>query len=100
MSFLEKHADVKEDNYSKGSKQKLKAAMRHKLKRTFVGALAAIEAELGAGKSFARVRSQILSIGNDQIRNMEIELERYNVEFIPYQIKILPLDKRPKDLGE
>ena len=102
MSFLEKHTEVKEDNYSIGSRQKLKAAMRHKLKRTFVGALAAIEAELGPAETerFKRIRSQILSIGNDQIRNMETELERYNIEFIPYQIKILPLDKLPKELGE
>lgn len=102
MSRLEKHAEKKEDNYSKGSRQKLKAAMRHKLKRTFVGALDAVESELRPDEKerFKRIRSKILSIGNDQIRNMEIELERYNIEFIPYQITILPLDKLPKELGE
>ena len=69
--------------------------MRHKLKRTFVGALDAVESELNAEEKerFRRIRSKILSIGNDQIRNMEIELERYNVEFIPYQLMILPLEK-------
>lgn len=102
MSYLEKHTEKRTDNYSIGSRQKLKAAMRHKLKRTFVGALSAVEGELSPAEKerFKRVRSKILSIGNDQIRNMEIELERYNIEFIPYQIKILPLDKLPKELGE
>lgn len=99
MSRLEKHIEKKDDNYSIGSRQKLKAAMRHKIKRTFVGCLDAIEKELGipANKEnqalFRRLRSKILSIGNDQIRNMETELERYNIEFIPYHIKILPLEK-------
>lgn len=95
MSHLEKHTEKKEDNYSKGSRNKLKAAMRHRLKKTFVGCLTALEEELGlpANKEnqelFRRLRSKILSLGNDQVRNMEIELERYNIEFIPYQIKFL-----------
>jgi len=102
MSYLEKHTEKKEDNYSIGSRQKLKAAMRHKIKRTFVESLIAIESELDDSEKerFKRIRSKILSVGNDQIRNMELELERYNIEFIPYHIKILPLDKLPKELGE
>jgi hypothetical protein len=105
MSRLEKHAEKKEDNYSIGSRQKIKAAFRHKLKCTFVGALAAVEQEIGSTdkEMFKRIRSKILSIGNDQIRNMEIELERYNIEFIPYQITILSPEKllhKPKDTGE
>lgn len=102
MSYLEKHAEKKQDNYSIGSRQKLKAAMRHKIKRTFVAALDAVETELRPEEKerFKRIRGKILSAGNDQVRNMEIELERYNIEFIPYQIKILPLEARPKELGE
>jgi hypothetical protein len=102
MSHLEKHTEKKQDNYSIGSRQKLKAAMRHKIKRTFVAALDAVETELRPEERdrFKRIRGKILSAGNDQVRNMEIELERYNIEFIPYQIKILPLEARPKELGE
>lgn len=100
MSYLEKHTEKKIDNYSIGSRQKLKAAMRHKIKRTFVEALNAVESEITDKEMFKRIRSKILSVGNDQIRNMETELERYNIEFIPYQIMILPLDKLPKELGE
>ena len=91
---LGKHVEKKEDTYSIGSRQKLKAAMRHKIKRTFVAALDIIEKELDKNSdAFKRMRSRILSEGNDQIRNMEIELERYNVEFIPYQMVFLPMDR-------
>ena len=102
MSHLEKHTEKKIDNYSIGSRQKLKAAMRHKIKRTFVAALDAIETELHADENdrFKRIRGKILSAGNDQVRNMEIELERYNIEFIPYQIKFVSPDKMPEELGE
>ena len=87
MSRLGKHTERKEDNWSVGSKEKLKASMRHKLKRTFVGCLDVIEKELGKNNElFKKMRGKILSIGNDQIRNMELELDKYNVEFIPYQI--------------
>lgn len=83
---LGEHTEKKDENYYRGSREKLKASMRHKIKRTFVGALDAVEKELSDDKElFRRIRSKILSIGNDQIRNMEIELEKYNIEFIPYQ---------------
>ena len=97
MSRLEKHIEKKEDNYSIGSKAKLKAAVRHKIKRTFVGCLEHLEQELGLPENkdneelFKRLRSKILSLGNDQIRNMETEVDKYNIEFIPYHIKLLPL---------
>lgn len=90
---LGKHTEKKTDSYSKGSREKLKASMRHKIKRTFVGSLDAVERELLSSGSdsdkerFKRIRSKILSLGNDQIRNMEVELEKYNIEFIPYQIE-------------
>jgi hypothetical protein len=101
---LRKHTEKKTDNYSKGSRDKLKAAMRHKIKRTFVGALDAVEKELlSSGNAsdkerFKRIRSKVLSIGNDQIRNMEVEMDKYNIEFIPYHIDIpcIPL----KDIRE
>lgn len=91
---LKKHTEKLTDNYSIGSREKLKSAMRHKLKKTFVGALEIIENELtSSGKSedlarFKRIRGKILGTGNDQIRNMEAELDKYNVEFIAYHIDL------------
>lgn len=105
---LKDHIDKKEDSYSKASRQKLKAAMRHKIKRTFVGCLNEVESELGISSDnsqnqevFKRIRSKILSIGNDQIRNMELELDKYNVEFIPYHITFTVVEhKKIGDIKE
>jgi hypothetical protein len=77
--------------------------MRHKIKRTFVGCLDAAERELLNSspedkEKFKRIRSRILSIGNDQIRNREVELEKYNVEFIPYHVEFRIV--RDDDTGE
>lgn len=93
--MLREHRGKREDKYWLGSKEKLKAAMRHKIKRTFVGALDAIEKELlewnftpkERQKFMNVVRARILGNGNDQLRNMEAELDKYNVEFIPYHIE-------------
>lgn len=94
---LGKHTEKKTDNWSVGSKKKLKASMRHKMKRIFVGILEALDNERLNGhiddEVADRLRGKILNIGNDQIRNMEAEIEeRYNVEFLSYHIdfKILP----------
>lgn len=89
---LSDHVDKKTDSWSRASKRKLKASMRHKLKRTFVGALDALDIEKSNGKLseeiYRRLRSKILNLGNDQIRNMEMEIEdRYNVEALNYHVK-------------
>jgi len=98
--MLREHTEKKADRWSVGSKEKLKASIRHKLKRVFVGCLDVIEKELRVGmpdnddneEKFRRMRNKILGVGNDQIRNMELELEeRYNIEFIPYEIRLEPL---------
>jgi hypothetical protein len=88
---LGRHTDKKTDNWSVGSKKKLKASMRHKMRRIYVGILDALDKEKADGlisqEAAQRLRSKILNIGNDQIRNMEMELEdRYNVEAINYHI--------------
>lgn len=93
--MLREHRDKKTDKYFVGSREKLKAAMRHKIKRTFVGALDAVERELSnwdfskeeKERFLSSIRKRILGNGNDQLRNMEAELEKYNIEFIPYHIE-------------
>lgn len=88
---LSRHTEIKADNWSVGSKKKLKASMRHKMRRIYVGILDALDKEKTDGlvdsEAAARLRSKILNIGNDQIRNMEMEIEeRYNVEAVNYHI--------------
>ncbi len=94
---LSRHTEKKLDNWSRSSKKKLKAAVEHKMNRIFVGILNVLDKARLEGKiedsEFKRLRSEILNIGNDQVRNIKKELDdRYNVEFIPYQIefKIIP----------
>lgn len=98
---LSDHIKLKEDNWSLGSKSKLKASMRHKMRKIFVGILATLDKEKERGiisrDTHSRLRSQILGIGNDEVRHMEAELDaRYNVEALNYhiQFKIIPGEER------
>lgn len=88
---LSNHLEVRKDNWSIGSKKKLKASIRHKMKRIFVGILDILDTEVENGslseEVLKKIRSQILNLGNDQIRNIEMELDsRYNVEALNYHI--------------
>jgi len=93
---LSRHIEVKNDNWSLSSKKKLGASIRHKMTRIYTGTLDALDKELSDDSidedAHRRLRSKILNFGNDQIRNMELELQRYNVEFVNYHIefKVIP----------
>ena len=96
---LSKHASKKNDNWVRSSKKKLKASVEHKCKRIYVGLLDLLDIERMSGRisdeTCSGLRSKILSIGNDQIRNIKKEIDdRYNVEFIPYQMefKVSPME--------
>lgn len=89
---LSDHIDIKTDNWSVASKKKLKASVRHKMRRIFVGILSELDRELSDGtidkKTHGRLRSKILGIGNDQVRHMETELDsRYNIEALNYHVQ-------------
>ena len=101
---LSSHTEKKTDNWSVGSKKKLKASVRHKMKRIYVGVLDALDGELRAGNidddTARRLRSKVLNIGNDQIRNIEMELEdRYNVEALNYHIEFKVIGKENDNEG-
>lgn len=89
---LSDHVKIKEDNWSIASKNKLKASMRHKMNRIFVGILELLDKEKANGnidrETGKRMRNRILGIGNDEVRSMETELDaRYNIEALNYQIE-------------
>ena len=89
---LSNHIELKDDNWSVGSKKKLKVSMKHKMNGIFVPILDMLDKEVTDGnidrETFKRVRNRVLNIGNDQIRNMETELDaRYNVEALNYHIE-------------
>jgi len=94
---LSDHVEIKKDAWSAASRKKLKASMRHKMRRIFVDTLKELDLEKAHGSidnsTHKRLRSRILGFGNDQIRHMEAELDcRYNVEALNYhiQFKIIP----------
>lgn len=94
---LGKHIKKNTDNWFEKSKKKLNASMRYKMKRIYVEALDILDNERVDGniddRTFKKLRSKILNVGNDQIRSMELELEKqYNIEFLNYHIdfKIIP----------
>lgn len=88
---LGKHVEEKKDNWFLASKKKLSKAVEHKIKRIYVGILDALDKEVVAGnitkEVSSRMRSRVLNIANDQIRNVQLEMEKYNVEFRPYHIR-------------
>ena len=90
---LSQHTELKDDRWSVSSKKKLMASIKHKMKRIYVGILDALEVEDIDDEVFARIRSKVLNIGNDQIRNMELELQgRYNIEALTYHIDFKVLE--------
>jgi len=79
-------ADIKpsEHPYDIKSNDWLRTQLVERIKKVFVGALGAIETRLGTGfESFELLRSDILRLGNDCIREMHKLLDRVNVEVIP-----------------
>lgn len=88
---LGKHIVKNTDNWYEKSKKKLNASIRYKMKRIYVEILNMLDKEFTDGnidsKTFNRLRSKILNVGNDQVRNIELELEKqYNIEFLNYHI--------------
>lgn len=97
---LSNHIDLATDNWSVGSKKKLKVSVRHKMKKIFVGILDILDKEKASGnideETFKRIRSRVLNIGNEQIRNMEIELDnRYNIEALNYHVEFKVVGNNP-----
>ena len=104
---LSDHIKHKDDNWSIASKNKLKASTRHKMRKTFVGILKELDIEKANGTisedTHRRLRSKVLGMGNDGVRNMETELDsRYNVEFVNYHIefKVMGTQDPGKDTHE
>ena len=78
--------DIKQadDNYSNKSKEWLRERLYQDIKSVFVGALRTIETHLGKGfPAFDSIRSEILGIGNDAVRDMHSAVDSVNVEYIP-----------------
>jgi len=88
--------------YKIDSKERLKKIAAKKIQTTMIGALDSIEQHLGFlwdededGKvnsalqdAYDLVRQEILDRGNDQIRNLNTELDQYDIEWLRYNLKL------------
>lgn len=111
----------KDSKYKEDSRERLKKISVTKIKTTMIGALSAIEKRLGFlwgldedGKDsghplspeeqhlkdiYDELRSEILDIGNNQIRNLSTEISQYDVSWNRYHMT-LPVIKEGPNSGE
>jgi transcription termination factor Rho len=96
--------------YKADSKERFKKIAHKKIQTTMIGALDTVEKHLGflwgddskqsseLREIYNTVRQEILDRGNDQIRNLDNELNQYDVEWLRYNLT-LPIKRRTQDNG-
>jgi hypothetical protein len=78
------------DRYFLKSREYLRTLILRSLKKVFTGALSSIEINLGTEfPQYQMLRSEILRIGNDAIRDMHQYLNKFNIEMIPEVVEVL-----------
>lgn len=99
--------------YKTDSKDRLKKIACKKIETTMIGALDTIEKKLGFlwaaddnGKLsntarqlkelYSQIRQEILDRGNTQIRNLNTEIDQYDVEWLRYNL-VLPVNRSKPD---
>lgn len=98
MNLLElKNQKDREKRNKELSKERLTKFCESKIKTTMIGAINAIEKELGDDlddpklkEHFRRIRESILDQGNNQIRSLQGEMGNYEVEYfynIPLKVR-------------
>lgn len=95
---------IRNEKYKLESKERLSKILKKKIQTTMIGALSSIEENLSFlwetkdGKLteeqkklkdvYQKIRSEILDKGNNQARNIDVELSQYDIEWLRYSIKI------------
>jgi transcription termination factor Rho len=86
--------------YKQQCKDRLSRILKKKVQTTMIGALSTIEEKFGflwEGDSedhlkmksiYEQVRSEILDKGNNQARNIDVEISGYEVELIKHHLEI------------
>jgi hypothetical protein len=90
----------KKIKYKKDSNDRLKKIARKKIQTTMIGALDTVEKHLGflwendskMRVIYETVRQEILDRGNNQMRNLDSEIEQYDVEWLRYNL-LLPVKR-------
>ena len=86
----------KRAKYKIDSKNRLQTIATKKIQTTMIGALDSIEKHLSflweddieLKEAYELVRQEILDRGNTQIRNLENELNQYDIEWLRYNITL------------
>ena len=95
----------REEQYKESSKERLAKISKKKIQTTMIGALSTVEKSFGflwghesdeplspeqehMKSLYEEVRSEILDRGNNQARNLEAELNQYDVKWLRYQLNL------------
>lgn len=106
-NMIRQHSDykrIKEEKYKNDSKERLSKILRKKVETTMIGALSSIEKHLGflwtadngeltpeqkvMYDLYQKVREDILDKGNNQARNVDAELNQYEINWLRYTANI------------
>lgn len=107
----------KEERYNESSKDRLSKISKKKIQTTMIGALSSIEAHFGflwgqdesdeispeqehMKEIYELVRSEILDRGNNQVRNLETELNQYDIKWNRYHLQIPIVSQMDTQEGE
>ena len=98
------YREARSEKYKYDSKDRLSKILRKKVETTMIGAISSIEdhfaflwtaedSEMTEEKRFMyelfqKVRSEILDKGNTQARNVDAELNQYEVKWLRYSVNI------------
>jgi len=110
--MIRKHAEfsdykkVRDDKFKHESQSRLTKIAKKKIETTMIGALSSFEEHFGflwarnqtggemteeqrlAYELYQKVRQEVLDNGNNQARNMEIEINNYEVKWLRYSTSI------------
>lgn len=101
---ISEYKQLREDKFKQDSKERLSKVVKKKIETTMIGALSSIEehfgflwdsqnGEISEDKKmmydvYQKVRSEILDKGNSQSRNIDAELNQYDIKWLRYSINI------------
>lgn len=103
MKQQSEYKKIREEKYRYDSKDRLSKILKKKVETTMIGALSSVEEHFGflwnskgeltpeqqmMHDLYQRVRSEILDKGNTQARNIDAELNQYDVKWLKYSITI------------
>lgn len=111
--MLDNYKKMREKKLKIESKEKLSRTLKKKIETTMIGALSSIEEHFGflwkSGDGqltkdqeimkslYNKIRSEILDKGNNQARNIDIELSQYDIEWIKYSIQLPVIPQQTKE---